>query len=148
MANKIIISRKSEWINRARGFKLFLDGKEMGKIANGVSEEYAVDPGVHTIQCKIDWCSSPELHVEVKEGETKFLKAGSGMKYYTVGYIFLILSLGYGPILKLMGIARPENLSVIRVLIFVPFLLYMTYYLSLGRKKYISLEEDKDNIFN
>jgi hypothetical protein len=148
MATKIIISRKSEWINRARGFKLFLDGNEMGKIANGGSEEYVVEPGVHSIQCKIDWCSSPELTVELKEGETKFLKASSGMKYYTVGYIFLILSLGAGPILKLMGIQRPENLSTISVLILVPFLLYMTYYLSIGRKKYIFLAEDKENFFN
>ena len=148
MPTKIIVSRKSEWINRARGFKFFLDGKEMGKIANGGSEEYLVEPGVHTLQCKIDWCSSPELAIELKEGETKFLKAASGMKYYTVGYIFLILSLGSGPIMKLMGITRPENLSTIQLLIMTPFILYMIYYLTIGKKKYISLAEDKENFFN
>ncbi len=148
MATKIIISRKSEWINRARGFKCLLDGKEMGKIANGGSEEYLVEPGVHTIQCTIDWCSSPELTIELKEGETRFFKAGSGMKYYNVGYILLILSLGSGLILKLIGLPRPENLSTIQLLILVPFLLYMTYYMSIGRKKYIALAEDKENFFN
>ena len=147
MATKIIISRKSEWINRSRDFKLFIDGNETGKIANGGSEEYFLEPGLHTLQCKVDWCSSPELTIEVKEGETGFLKTRSAMKYYTVGYVLLLLSLGSGPILKLIGISRPANFSTFQVAILIPFLLYLTYYLTLGRKKYISLKEDKDNIF-
>ena len=148
MATKIIISRKSEWINRARGFKIFLDGKELGKIANAGSEEYTVDAGSHKLQCKIDWCSSPEITFEVKEGETKFFKAASGMKYYTLGYVFLLVSLGAGPIMKILGIPRPANLSLLQVIILVPFLLYLFYYYTLGRRNYISLTEDVENFFN
>ena len=148
MATKIIINRKSEWINRARGFRLFIDGKEMGKLSNGSSEEYQVEPGKHILYCKIDWCSSREINTDVKDGQTLFLKARSGMKYYSLGYVFLILSLILGPLLKLLNLPRPAHLSTIQLLILLPFLLYMTYYLTLGRKKYISLEEDKDNFFN
>ena len=148
MATKIIINRKSEFINRARGFRIFIDGKETGKLSNGGTEEIIVEPGPHILHCKIDWCSSPERNFEIKEGETKFFMARSGMKYYSVGVVVLLASFLSGPLLKLLNIPRPENLSMIQFLLLLPLLFYMLYYLTIGRKKYISLEVDMDNFFN
>src|SRR6478752_7075332 len=93
MATKIVVNRKSEWMNRARGFKFFIDDIELGKIKNAGSEEYPVKPGIHTVECKIDWCSSSKLDISLNEGEVKFLKVRSGMKYFGIGYILLLLAI-------------------------------------------------------
>ena len=148
MATKIIINRKSEFVNRARGFKVIIDGKEVGKLPNGGSEEFQVAPGPHMLLLKIDWCCSPELNFEIKEGETQFFITGSGMKYYSYGVIILLISFLASPALKLMNIPRPVNFSIIQFLMLLPLLLYMLYYLTVGRKKYIELKVDKNNLFN
>jgi hypothetical protein len=148
MATKIIINRKSEWRNRAFGFRVLIDGKEVGMIANGGSEEYSIEPGVHTLQCKIDWCSSPELELTLKEGETRFVQAGSGMKYYNAFTVLMILVLLSGPVIKYLNLSVPENFTYLQLTILVPFLLYFIYYLSIGRGRYLLLKEDATNVFN
>lgn len=148
MATKIILHRKSEFMNKLRGIKVFIDGMEVGKITNGATEKYAVKPGVHTIQCKIDWCSSPMIDLVVNSDESKFLEVGSGMKYFRIGYILIIVTLVLDLLCKLAHIPRPEYLIWIQLAIFIPIMLYLVYYLSLGKKNYLELQEDKNNIFN
>lgn len=148
MANKIIISRKSEWRNRARNFHVWIDGREVGTIANGSSEEYPIEPGIHTLQCKIDWCSSPELELTLKAGETRFVQVGSGMKYYSMFTVLMILVLLSGPVIKYLNLSVPENFTYLQLTILVPFLLYFIYYLSIGRGRYLLLKEDTNNVFN
>ena len=147
MATKIILNRESEWMNKARGIKFFLDDVELGKVADGSSAEYLVEPGIHTMQCKIDWCSSGELKLQLNEGETKFLKIRSGMKYYSFGSILVILILLTGIFLDLAHITRPEYFIWLQVALILPSVFYLLYYLTIGRKKYLLLQEDNDNIF-
>jgi len=148
MANKIIISRKNEWRNRNRGFQVFIDGREVGKIANGSSEEYQAEPGAHTIQCKIAWCSSPALTIVVKDGENSFVTVGSAMKLYNVGLVLalLVIVAGFG-IPSLLHIPLPAYFGTVQLVVFLPFLAYLLYYQTLGRKKYITIAEDANNIF-
>lgn len=148
MANKIIINRKSEWRNRAFGFRVLIDGKEVGTIANGGSGEYPIEPGVHKLQCKIDWGSSPELELTLAEGETRFVQVGSGMKYYRALTILMIPVLLSGPVIKYLNLSVPENFTYLQLTILVPFLLYFIYYLSIGRGRYLLLKEDTNNVFN
>ncbi len=148
MSAKIILNRKSEWVNKARGIKFFIDDVELGKITNGSSEEFVIASGFHKMQCKIDWCSSGEVSLQLNEGETKFLKVKSGMKYYAIVYIAFIIVLLSGFIMKVAHIAKPPEFLWFQVLAFVPVLVYMLYYLTIGRKKYLVLEEDTENIFN
>lgn len=135
-------------MNRARGIKVFIDGIEVGKITNGGTEEYLVKPGVHTMQCKVDWCSSPETDFAVNSDESKFMEVRSGMQYFGIGYILILVSLASELLFKLAHIPRPEYLASIRVAIVIPVILYLVYYLSMGRKNYLKLQEDKNNIFN
>jgi hypothetical protein len=51
-------------------------------------------------------------------------------------------------LLKLAHIPRPEYFAWIRVAVIIPVILYLVYYLSLGKKNYLKLQEDKNNIFN
>lgn len=148
MATKLILHRKSEFMNKLRGIKVFIDGMEMGKIANGGTEEYSVTPGVHTIQCKIDWCSSPVMDLTINSDESKFMQVRSGMQYFWIGYILILASLGSDLLFRLAHIPRPEYLPLLRIAIFIPVMLYLVYYLSIGKKNYLKLQEDKNNIFN
>ncbi len=88
---KIIISRSSEWMNRLRTYKVFINGKQAGTVKNGVSEEFAVEPGVNSVQCKVDWYSSQPFNVDVKEGETNYLRVKSGIKYYWLFMVAIIV---------------------------------------------------------
>src|SRR6478609_5674044 len=100
MATRIVLNRKREMQYRARGFKVIIDGEELGKmITSGGSEEYELTPGMHTIQCKINWCTSPELTLRVNEGETKFLKVKSALKYYLPLYVIALLAIVGGLLL-------------------------------------------------
>ena len=148
MANKIIISRKSEWRNRNRGFQVFIDGREVGKIANGSLEEYQAEPGTHTIQCKIAWCSSPELTITVKEGENSFVTVGSAMKLYNAGLVLalLVIVASFG-IPSFLHMPLPPYFGTVQLAVFLPFLAYLLYYQTLGRKNYITITEDDNNIF-
>lgn len=148
MATKIIINRKTEFINKTRAFRLFIDGKEMGKIKNGGSEEYLLEPGTHTLQAKIDWCSSAELTIGLKEGETLFLKIRSGMKYFAPAYFLLLAALVSGLIFRWADIPKPENFYLYQTIALIPFFVYLLVYMTIKRKEYLVIEADKDSIFN
>jgi len=147
MATKIIVNRKSEWMNRVRPVRIFIDSVERGAVANGSSEEFLVEPGMHTMQCKINWHSSAELSFLVNEGETKFLKIRYGMKYYTALYILLLVALISRFLLTVAHIPKPMYFYWIQVAFMIPFIVYLLFYFTIGRKQYLLLEEDKENIF-
>lgn len=148
MATKIILNRKTEFINKTRAFRFFIDGKEMGKIKNGGSEEYILEPGTHELQAKIDWCSSAVLTVQLKEGETLFLKLRSGMKYIAAAYFLMLAALVSTLIFRYAHIPLPENFYWYQAAGIAPFVVYLLVYLTVKRKEYIVIEADKDSIFN
>src|SRR6478735_4152931 len=113
MATRIVINRKKEWVNRVQQLNVFIDGAERGTVANGSSEEYQVDAGTHTVQGKISWFRSAEITVHVNEGETKFVRARSGMKYYGVAYVVMLVVLISGLLIRSSHIAKPAILSVL-----------------------------------
>ncbi|MES2332608.1 MAG: hypothetical protein V4539_23575 [Bacteroidota bacterium] len=148
MATKIVLNRKKEMVNRVRPVQCLVDNVAAGQVASGSSEEFQVTPGIHNVQCGISWFKSNELTVSINEGETRFLRVRSGMKYYTVGYILVLLVLASGLFFRFAHIPRPDLLGLYQVILLVPFLLYVLYYFTLGRKQYLILEEDKENLFN
>ena len=61
---KIILKRKSAFADRMRAYQIYLDGKKVGKIQNGDDWEWICEDGSHTLQLRIDWCTSPTLTFE------------------------------------------------------------------------------------
>ena len=127
----IKIQRTSEFNNQLRHYKLFIDGHEVGIIADGETKYFTTSIGQHTVTAKIDWCSSPDLIVDVKDNEVTTLKL-SGFKYgkwlFPVMYVIIILII----IMKFYyGI----------LLMFLLFL-YPLYYITIGRKKIFDIERD------
>jgi hypothetical protein len=144
---KIILSRPSEWMNRARSYAVFIDGKESGKIKNGSSEEYLVSPGTHQLYCKFAWYSTPVFTVDIQSQQVAYILVKSGMKYYwplfCLMFIGIITNLFYS---RSHG-ERPLWMLLVQLVLILPGLLYMLYFLTFGRKTYLRIEEDTDNVF-
>lgn len=144
---KIILNRKGEWVNRARVFKVYIDGTEVGRIRNGSAEEFTVSPGEHVVECKVDWCSSQTFTVQLQQDEKAYLKVQNGMKYYLLLFIPLVGSLLMNILWRQSGTVKPGWMFPLQLLLIVPALCYIGYYLTLGRKHYLLLEADKHNVF-
>lgn len=136
----LIVKRRSEWINRMRNLQLVLDGKPLGQIENGETRTFTIPAGKHTFKSTIDWTGSPEITLEVKEGETSTIevKAFAGSKWLyrsaLVGLpLFLVLLLF--PQLA----AQYAFLNYAAFLVMLPAFLLMFYRLSVGRNGYLEL---------
>jgi len=132
----IILNRTSEYVNRLRNYAVYIDGKKIGTIANGETKEFNVSPGQHSIVTKIDWCSSPTVTFDISDDEVRNFKVGGfkNAKWLmpTAVIVFLlsyIVNLKYGF----------EYLFYF----VVPAFLLLVYYLTVGRKRYLTLTETK-----
>ena len=134
---KIKIQRNDEFSNRMRNYKIFIDGKEAGIIANGETKEFETVAGQHTVTAKIDWCSSPDILINIGHNETKNLKVG-GFKYGN-----WLAPLGIGIIVLHLILSNTIDFKF-TLLLLVPAFLLLVYYLSFGRRKYLTLREIND----
>ena len=143
---KIILSRSSQWMNRFRSYQVLINGKQVGLIKNGGSEEFTVDAGNTSVECKLAWYGSRPFSMTLKDGETAYLRVKSGMKWYLP--LVLIMAVGVGLIFYYRGNPdKPAWVSTVSLVCIIPALLYSLYYLFFGRKDYLVLEKDTNNIF-
>lgn len=133
---RIIISRKKEWTNRARKFGVYIDGEKKDTIMNGEIKDLEVTPGKHTLMFKVDWCSSPELEIDVKEEKSKTVEvAGFKANKWLMILLYIILGVYF-----ISEFVFHKDMKSIMYLVFPIFFVYL-YYLTLGRKKYLVIEE-------
>ncbi|HSU26781.1 MAG TPA: hypothetical protein VLJ68_00245 [Chitinophagaceae bacterium] len=144
---KIIVRRKGEWMNRLKSYKVSIDGNIAGSVSNGNAEEFAVEPGLHKIRCKVNWCGSEELSIDLREGEKAYLEVKSGMKYYYVLAIPVLAVILYKLYLKIAGIKAPDYIYYAILVLAIPVFAYLIYYLTAGRNKYLSLGKDSGGLF-
>jgi hypothetical protein len=62
--------------DKYRRYKIMVDGRRVGSIRAGGRREIAVPPAPHVVQLRIDWCSSPELRVDLAAGQWLVLRCG------------------------------------------------------------------------
>ena len=142
---RIILERKSELMNRLKGYRVIINGAEQDKkISNGSSEEYAATGGSTEVVCKVNWCSSNSFLVDVKPGETVYLKVASGMKYFWIMYAFLMFTLLGRVIFKKQ---MTTELSIVMIGIALAVMCYFLFYITIGRKQYLKIVKDDNNIF-
>ena len=144
---KIIITRSSQFLHRARLVKILIDGKEAGAVKNGSSEEFVVAPGSHKLQCKLSWYYSPESEVNIKQDEIIYLRTKSAATFYWPLYLLLLVGIFISYGYKSSASTRPEWVLWVQLICIFPFVLYVLYYLTLGRRKYFKLDEDVNNVF-
>jgi len=77
------------YTDRARAYKVLVDGEKRGAVKQGEGVEIEVDPGPHRVQMKVDWAGSPTLEVNLAEGErAEFVCAPNASPLTAVFYAF------------------------------------------------------------
>ena len=138
---KLVISRKSQFINRANEFKIYLNGQELGVISSGETIELDIPEGKSIIKAKINWMGSQDLPISVKNDESKFISiSGTNQPNIFMGLMSLmtLLILTIGRQMK----ADFPFLKVPVLIITSFFLIASCYYLTFGRNKYIKIKEN------
>jgi hypothetical protein len=109
----------------------------VGVIADDETKEFTVSVGNHIVMATIDWCGSPDVEVVVKENEIKNLQVSSfriPINFFPIAITIFILSFVLTTFFKLTW----------AVYLLIPLPIIPLYYLSFGRKKYLSLIEIKN----
>jgi len=74
---ELVLSRAREpYQDRARVYRVRLDGTDVATIAAGEEKRVAVHPGHHTLQLTIDWCRSNLLDLSIQSGESQLYICG------------------------------------------------------------------------
>jgi hypothetical protein len=85
----IVVSRDmAAWRDRARKYKLLVDGSVVGRLAQGEVFTHPVEPGVHSVQMKIDWGSSPKVECSVKADRSVHLVCGPAGRAFSGDILF------------------------------------------------------------
>lgn len=117
-----------------RDYKIYIDGQQVGTIGNGETKNFTTTEGQHTVTAKIDWCSSPTISVNVNDNQTKTLKVGGFKKGNWLILIFI------GLIILHFILLRYANFEF-TIYFAAALFLWPIYYLTIGRKKYLTLDE-------
>ena len=147
MAGKLILTRKGTMINRRQQFKVLIDGVEAGKIKNDDTEEFALATGTHTIQCKVNWMSSQVETFQLHENGNTYLSVSSGMKFIVPLYIMMLAGLFIPFFFTLAKSPVPAIINTLKAILVFPTLVYLILYMSILRKKYLVISDDKTNPF-
>ena len=134
---KIKIKRTNEWNNRTRQIGVYLDNNKIGTILNGETKEFDIPSGQHTVRAKIDWCGSKNITIQTNENEIKTVTI-SGFKYGNY------LMPGFAGLMVLYFILKKfvdSQFTDILLVITIPILLLVIYYLTIGRSSYLQIKE-------
>ena len=87
----LILKREhANWADIARAYKVIIDGVEVGDIKNGEIKEYELNEGFHSLQLKIDWCSSQAESFVIKNGENISATCAPAKKPFLFGELIYI----------------------------------------------------------
>ncbi|HEV7347922.1 hypothetical protein [Telluribacter sp.] len=118
-------------------YSIYMDGTKVGSLANEGFLTVKVAPGRHTLYARIDWLKSPGLTFDISENET-ITYAVSGFRNVNLLVIALFLVVLYNTLRFLFNVE-----STFLLLLLVPALVVVLYFLTLGREKYLSIAAER-----
>jgi hypothetical protein len=65
----VAVTRARDYCGVLRRLRVLVDGEEIGDVAYGQRGEFALEPGVYSLQVAMDWCRSEPYEVHVCPGE-------------------------------------------------------------------------------
>ena len=133
----ILITRPYGNFDRNRNFTLFLDGKIIGTIASGQAMEFETTQGQHSIFAKVGWCKSQEHSFKLNETIKKELTVDI-FKYGNWILPIIITSFGLNLIFTLV------NKPAIGLILMIAPLLFLFYYWTIGRNKYLTVNQSRN----
>jgi len=129
-----LIIKRSDNYNKSRDYQIFLDEENIGTISNNQTKIFEVQEGQHTLVAKIGWWSSSKISLKLHDDEQKNFTV-SGFKN---GESILIIAAG---LLGFNFISKFLFNNDFEVMLTIPALLLIIYYLTLGQKTYLVFSE-------
>jgi len=135
---RLIIKRTKHWMHRKQSICIFCDEKYIDCIENGVSKEFQLDEGIHTVRVKMSTYQSKSIQVELKNIQTTTVEL-TIPKWLVFGDLLsaTIIAVYFG--LKLFVDMHQYNYIPPTILAFAA--LYMIYNIVFARKRYFKLKE-------
>ena len=136
---KLTIHRKFEFSFGFRGFDILIDGKDSGSLGVNNQQEFELNPGTHTVQAKVDWCSTPLHTFTLEEGQNYQLKVSS--ENWTLLFIILIIIFSmigdFGLLLTDPSAFAVSPLNVGLAVVAICFFGFLFYMMTAKRKEYL-----------
>ena len=134
--SKLTIKRNSEWNNRSRYFKVYIDGEKIDVIGDDEIKDFQLKSGKHKLVLKIDWCRSRIFEFDLNEGDNKAVEV-SGFKYGNIltPVVYLLFPLFY------IDSHVEYNLQFLLVIPILSFA-YVMFFVTFGKNRYIRLVSD------
>ena len=130
------IIRNSEYMNKFRNYGVYIDGVKVGAVGNAETTDFVVSEGKHTIYTRLDFGYSPELTFEASDNAVATFNVSlpPSNKWIMLAIILLIV---LRPVFqKMTGYDHWEYVYIVVTLV------YVTYILTLGRKRRLVLRQD------
>ena len=136
--SKIIIKRPNSWANQSISNNIFIDGESVGFISTGMTVQYDIAPGRHTIVAKSKWGgNSKVIEVDVGTDECKTINL-TAVKYIT--WLPFLIPFIIATIIFLISIIFGVDLKFAHLML--GFLgIYLVYYFTFGKDRYWKLRE-------
>ncbi len=147
MSAKLILSRKSSILNRRQRYKVIVDGVEEGQIKNDDTEEFTLEPGQHTLQCKLNWMSSEVETVTLQEGVNVYRSVSNGLRFIVPLYFLMLAGVFLPFYFRFAKTPVPDYIETLKIIFIFPAIIYYILYLTVFRKKYLVIGEDQSNPF-
>lgn len=64
MGSVTVERKRAFWRDLFRSYTVTIDGREVGKLKSAETETFPLEPGLHDVRMKIDWCGSPTVTVD------------------------------------------------------------------------------------
>jgi hypothetical protein len=104
----LTVSRDSGYTDHFRAYAVVVDGRKIGKLRNGETREFSIEPGSHTIRAKIDWCGSHTQQFTAAEGEPLFFRIKSNLRGTDLAKIFRYVIFENDSYLNIEQLPGPE----------------------------------------
>jgi hypothetical protein len=76
----IKVKRGSGYADMIRAYSIVLDGRQVGTLRRGQEIVLHAAAGAHTLQMKIDWCSSNPVSFSIAEEQSKSFECGNSTR--------------------------------------------------------------------
>ena len=87
---ELMRTNENGWDDGARAYLVYIDGKKEGAIRENETLHFDLSEGEHTIQLKIDWCSSPMRTFTAEAGKTVRARCAPAKKPFLIGPLLYI----------------------------------------------------------
>ncbi|MHC5202143.1 hypothetical protein [Myroides sp. LJL119] len=129
------VNRPSNFVYGYRKYRIKIDGKTVGSISDGQTKEFTLPKGVFKVTAHIDWCSSNPIYIDTNQQELTHMVVKP-----------FILALWIVPVIVACVLVSLLGVFVLKksffLLLLIPAILYLVYLFSLGRKKFLILEQN------